>query len=459
MKKNNIMKKILTIISVLLYFTSSSQWYGTYWTANDINGNSHNLQTYINEGKTVLVDISAHWCGPCYAFHQSHAMSYLHHDFGPDGTDELMAIFTDVDANSSLALLQGGSGSQGDFLTGTLCPIIGPNSQGTLVDAHYNTPGVPTLYLHCGNLAPEISVNYDWWSLFTTVKSSCPSAFNFSGVDATLLKHHGIAGCPSGYMVEVDLYNASSNTDLQSAIIELRNPSGQLIATENWTGNLSPHSRTTVTINHIVSIAGVYSARVVNPNGTTDTRTNGDEEDIYVDFGYDNAYWASPISINVSGDNTTSWYLKNSSGGVEASGYGGASNYPANINPNECYTLLIINGDGQTYSIIDGASNTCADGIASGVEHESNFSAGTDPWNSLENIPYNINVFPVPSDDLLNVNGDYDAIIISDILGKIVLESNDKSSVIDVSDINVGTYLLEIIVKDKVYSKKIQISR
>ena len=130
-----------------------------------------------------------------------------------------------------------------------------------------------------------------------------------------------------------------------------------------------------MTINHPVSVAGVYKAKVVNPNGVSDPRPTGDEEEVNVNFGYSNAYWATPISITVSGNNTVSWYLKQNStnGIVEASGFGGASNYPANISPNECYTLLILQGDDETYSITDGLSNSVVQGVVSGEEYKSKF--------------------------------------------------------------------------------------
>ena len=451
-----------TIATALLIFTFStmySQWLGNYWTADDMNGNTHVLQNHINEGKAVLVDISAHWCAPCYSLHESHSMSNVYHDFGPNGTDEVMVFLTDVDAASSISILQGVTPSQGDWITGTPQPIIGPNGQGAIVDGYYTTPGVPTLYLHCMGNAPEISTTYDWWSLLSTIKRTCPSAFSFCGPDATLLKHDGVAGCPDGYYVELDLYNASSNTALTSAEIELRNPSGQLIATQNWTGNLAPFNRTTVTINHSVSNPGVYKAKVINPNGVTDLRPNGDEEEINVNFGYSNAYWAAPISISVSGTNTTSWYLKqNSTNGVVASGFGGASNYPANINPNECYTLLILQGDNQTFSITDGASNNVAQGTVSGEEYKSNFSAGTDPWNSLETIPNTISVYPIPTNDKLYIEGDFDYLNLIDINGKKVLKSLNVNS-LDVSNLKSGVYLLEILNGDKKYRHNIQITR
>ena len=62
----------------------------------------------------------------------------------------------------------------------------------------------------------------------------------------------------------------------------------------------------------------MYKAKVINPNGVTDLRPNGDEEEIYVNFGHSNAYWAAASNIYFcNGTNTTSWYLKqNSTNGV-----------------------------------------------------------------------------------------------------------------------------------------------
>ena len=74
------------------------------WTATDINGNDISIQALLDEGKTVLVDISAYWCGPCWAWHKGGIMEKLYHEFGPGGTDDLAIIWVDGDAATSLAL-------------------------------------------------------------------------------------------------------------------------------------------------------------------------------------------------------------------------------------------------------------------------------------------------------------------------------------------------------------------
>ena len=85
------------------------------------NGTYHDITAHSN--KAVVVDISAHWCGPCWSWHTSGIMEELYHDFGPDGTDEFMVFFIDGDAGSSVSLLNGGSGSVGRLGYGNTLPF------------------------------------------------------------------------------------------------------------------------------------------------------------------------------------------------------------------------------------------------------------------------------------------------------------------------------------------------
>ena len=281
MKYENEIFKILctlsfiTILSIFLINKCNAQT----WTASDMNGVSYDLSNYTN--KATLVDISAHWCGPCWSWHTGGVMEELYHDFGPDGTDEFMVFFIDGDAGSSVSLLNGASGSQGNWTTGTPYPLIGPNSQGSSVASNYTFPGYPTLFLHCGTgVAPEIQRNEKW--TFWSEVLNCSPAFQWQNDDATLLLHKGMKICPSGNEPEVEIYNASAFVNLTSAQIELRDPSGTLMYTQQWQGNLVPAGHTMVTINYLITTPGTWTAKVVLPNGVTDTRPNGDEENIEV---------------------------------------------------------------------------------------------------------------------------------------------------------------------------------
>src|SRR5215217_9700592 len=52
----------------------------------DIKGNDISLYGYLDQGYTVLVDISATWCGPCWNFEKTSVGQTLYEKYGPEGT-------------------------------------------------------------------------------------------------------------------------------------------------------------------------------------------------------------------------------------------------------------------------------------------------------------------------------------------------------------------------------------
>ena len=71
----------------------------------DINGASHSLYGYLNQGYTVYLDFSATWCGPCWSYHNSHALANLYNQYGPGGTNEVMVIMIEADGNTPTSAL------------------------------------------------------------------------------------------------------------------------------------------------------------------------------------------------------------------------------------------------------------------------------------------------------------------------------------------------------------------
>ena len=394
MKYENEIFKILCVLSLMtilsIFFINKCQ--AQTWTATDMNGTSYDLANYTN--KATLVDISAHWCGPCWGWHTGGVMEELYHDFGPDGTDEFMVFFIDGDAGSSVAILNGAGSSQGDWVTGTPYPLIGPNGEGSAVASNYTFPGYPTLFLHCGTgIAPEIDRNEKW--VFWNEVLNCSSSFQWQNDDATLLLHHGMKICTNGNEPEVEIYNASAYVNLTSATLELRDPSGTLVHTQQWQGNLSPFGHTVATINYLITTPGTWTAKIVLPNGITDTRPNGDEENIEVIAPLTNIH--TDITVTIVSDrygSETTWSIGDGSvtymnGGPynDLSSNGTTPQTPSvgSIPPNTCVTFKIEDsyGDGMccsygngSYTVTDGLGNIIIQGGEFSTLEEIKFETG-----------------------------------------------------------------------------------
>ena len=80
------MKKLLILITFTLSMNVSAQLVdGTTapdFTLTDYNGNTHNLYSYLNAGKTVFVEIFAAHCPGCSAYHQTHTMKNMYNSYG-----------------------------------------------------------------------------------------------------------------------------------------------------------------------------------------------------------------------------------------------------------------------------------------------------------------------------------------------------------------------------------------
>jgi len=121
------------------------------FNATDLNGNSYNLYTLLEQGKTVFLDISATWCGPCWNYHNSHALKDIWDEYGPDGTNEAFVFFAEGDASTNLNCLYGPAGcvggTQGNWVAGTPYPII--HQQGPSIASAYQINYYPSIFIIC----------------------------------------------------------------------------------------------------------------------------------------------------------------------------------------------------------------------------------------------------------------------------------------------------------------------
>jgi Secretion system C-terminal sorting domain len=149
------MKKILTLSAILMMaFALRAQLpagsIAPNFNVTDINGNTHNLYAILDSGKSVIMDISATWCGPCWSFHRSKTLEKIHNQFGAAGTNEVRVLFVEGDSRTTLDNLNGiagGAGTQGNWVAGTPYPIIDNAS----ISTSYAITYFPTLYVICSH--------------------------------------------------------------------------------------------------------------------------------------------------------------------------------------------------------------------------------------------------------------------------------------------------------------------
>lgn len=144
--------RFYTILCALLCFSFSS--FGQIadgsiapdFTVTDIEGNEHNLYDILGEGKTVILDLFATWCGPCWGYHNDHILADIYDEFGPDGTDEVMVLAIESDGGTNLDCLFGptdcNNNTFGDWTEGVPYPIVNDNT----VFRQYEAGYYPTIF-------------------------------------------------------------------------------------------------------------------------------------------------------------------------------------------------------------------------------------------------------------------------------------------------------------------------
>lgn len=122
------------------------------FTFTDLSGNTQNLYTYLNAGKYVAIDVSATWCNPCWNYHTSGTMDSLYNLHDIPGDQTWKVFFIEGDGATTVDQLNGIGTTQGDWVTGTLFPIMNPT--GTPLNdfkASYDVNSFPLLFLICPN--------------------------------------------------------------------------------------------------------------------------------------------------------------------------------------------------------------------------------------------------------------------------------------------------------------------
>jgi hypothetical protein len=418
------------------------------------NGNgTYTLYDYLDAGYTVILDVSATWCGPCWNYHLGGALDDVYINHGPAGypgvsantTDDVMVIWVEGDGATADATMLDGSGAIGNWIepNATLgqiqFPMANPASAtATQINNDYNIAFYPTVYKICPNRVVTELGQASATTIYNSV-GSCPAPAS-QAVDVSALTYKGdLVHCEGSYTPKVQIQNMGTSA-LTSASITVTQ-GGTTVSTGSYSGSLATYGVATVNCTPIANFTG--GALVVTVTTTGDASTSNNSVNASIASAANAA--SQIVTVDITTDqyaSETTWKIKNPSGTVVASGGGswtdlgaaGTTVRPqatANLQPNTCYTFEILDsyGDGiccaygnGVYTVKDATGAVLATGGEFADIEVKSFKTGVLSLDELNTIA--LNVFPNPATDEVNVsfeasNADY-SISLMDLQGRVV---------------------------------------
>ena len=320
------MKKSLSLIAAIALAFSAMETKaqladGTVapnFTFTDMNGNTQDLYTYLNAGKSVVIDVSATWCGPCWSYHNSKNLENFYTQQGPSGTNKAMVIFIEGDGATTNADMNGtGSNTQGNWVSGTPYPMCNPaTAQINPFNTAYNIGYFPTMYIICaGDKKTKLVDQYTTAQLVTAL-NACPvtQVALDAGINGVVSPNG--TSCGSTIVPIVKLQNYGLNA-LTSCKVNYKIDSNPVL-TYSWTGNLASGQFVNVTLPSMTTSSGnhTFTSYTSNPNGGADGSPGNDQT--IVNFSASTTSASLPFIEGV--ENATfppaGWNLTNSDNGV-----------------------------------------------------------------------------------------------------------------------------------------------
>ena len=311
------MKKIFTILLTTVCLTSFAQLpngsHAPNFTGISLEGDTIELYDILGQGKSVIIDVMAVWCPPCWSFHQTGTLEELYELYGPDGTDELVVLMIEADPSTQEAWLRGGGNSIGDWTPGVKYPIINLDVFNNL----YNIRYFPTIY----HVSPDLTVDEiervaveDYINAARNVRQ--PAGSNDAEIKGDNTPNGGFCIYEPGMYLQ----NMGSN-EMTSAEIAM-NIDGQTVQTVEWTGQLNPYGVDYVTFDPISSYDGaVVSFEVQTVNGEADggSQNNNIEKDLLRPAERQERFYTMTVMTDDYPEETY-WRILNENGDVVADG-------------------------------------------------------------------------------------------------------------------------------------------